>query len=104
MSKPPSREACVHTHRRVIGQVVRLALFCGVEPLFTPLYEAKRNYQIETFHSLWVAAFWSQAVFTSLEEVQSESPIFLRWYHHRYQPPSLEGQTPAQMRQQGRAR
>jgi hypothetical protein len=25
-----------HTHRHVLGQVVRLCLFCGVEPLFTP--------------------------------------------------------------------
>lgn len=38
-----------HTHPRVIGQVVRLCLFCGVEPLFIPFYEPKRNYQIETF-------------------------------------------------------
>ena len=25
-----------HTHPRVMGQVVRLCLFCGVEPIFTP--------------------------------------------------------------------
>jgi hypothetical protein len=41
-----------HTHPRVIGRVVRLCLFCGIEPLFTPFYEAKRNYQIESFQSL----------------------------------------------------
>src|SRR5262249_45565313 len=48
------------TRPRVLGQVVRLCLFGQVEPLFIPVYEAKRNYQIETFHSLWVAAFWSR--------------------------------------------
>jgi len=42
-----------HRHPRVIGQVVRLCLFCGIEVVFTPLYEAKRNHQIETFHSVW---------------------------------------------------
>jgi len=36
-----------YTHWHVLGQVVRLCLFCGVEPLFTPYYEPKRNYQIE---------------------------------------------------------
>jgi len=87
-----------HTHRRVIGQVVRLCLFCGLEPFFTPVYEAKRNYQIETFHSLWDKGFWSREDFTGLTHVQAETPTFLRWYHTCYQPPSLNGQTPAQMR------
>jgi transposase-like protein len=41
------------THRLIIGRVVRLCLFCGVEAIFTPIYEAKRNHQIETFHSIW---------------------------------------------------
>ncbi len=87
-----------HTHPHVIGQVVRLCLFCGIEPFFTPIYEAKRNYQIETFHSLWDQAFWSREEFCNRAHVQSESPIFLHWYHTVYQPPTLNGQTPAQMR------
>lgn len=87
-----------HTHRRVIGQVVRLCLFCGIEPLFTPFYEAKRNYQIETFHSLWDKAFWSRHEFRDGAEVRAESPLFERWYHHLYRPPALHGKTPAQLR------
>lgn len=87
-----------HTHPRVIGQVVRLCLFCGVEPIFTPVYEAKRNYQIETFHSVWLKAFWSRHIFRNLADVQAQTPYFLRWYHWRYQPPALEGRTPARMR------
>ena len=47
-----------HTHPQVIGQVVRLCLFCGIEPLFTPPYDPKRNYQVEIFHSLWLRLFW----------------------------------------------
>src|SRR5262249_10977319 len=72
---------------RVLGQVVRLCLFCQVEPLFIPVYEAKRNYQIETFHSLWVAAFWSRQEFASLPQVRCEVPLFLRWYRTAYRPP-----------------
>jgi transposase-like protein len=86
-----------HTHRRVIGQVVRLCLFCGIEPLFTPFYEPKRNHQIETFHSLWVKGFWSRQEFRNLAHVQAESPLFEHWYHQHYRPPSV-GKTPAQMR------
>ena len=87
-----------HTHPRVIGQVVRLCLFCGIEPFFTPVYEAKRNHQIETFHSLWDKSFWSREEFVNVAHVRAETPTFLRWYHTRYQPPSLNGRTPAQMR------
>ncbi len=87
-----------HTHRRVIGQVVRLCLFCGIELLFTPFYEAKRNHQIETFHSIWDKAFWSRHEFRDCADVQAESSLFERWYHHVYRPPALHGKTPAQIR------
>jgi len=30
--------------------------------------------------------------------VQTDVPDFAHWYHHRYQPPSLHGRTPAHMR------
>jgi hypothetical protein len=86
-----------HTHPRVFGRVVRLCLFCGIEPLFTPFYEPKRNYQIESFHSLWLQAFWSRQAFRDRQQVQQEVPLFERWYHHVYQPRALEGQTPAQV-------
>jgi hypothetical protein len=89
-----------YTHRRVIGRVVRLWLLCGVEPFFTPPYDPKRNHQIETFHSLWCRAFWTRQTFTSLAHVRTAAPGCLRWYHHHYCPPCLQGKTPAQMRQE----
>jgi putative transposase len=87
-----------HTHPRIIGQVVRLCLFCGIEPWFTPVYEAKRNYQIETFHSLWVKSFWTRYRFRDLAHVQREISLFRHWYHYHYRPPTLDGLTPAQVR------
>jgi putative transposase len=87
-----------HTHPRIIGRVVRLCLCCGVEPLFTPYYEAKRNHEIETFHSVWNQGFWSRHDFRNRAEVQAETPLFERWYHMVYRPPALQGHTPAQMR------
>ena len=80
-----------------MGQVVRLCLFCGIEPLFTPFYEAKRNYPIESFHSLWDASFWSRQEFRNCAHVQAEIPLFEQWYHSVYQPPTLQGKTPNQM-------
>lgn len=87
-----------HSHPRVLGQVVRLCLFVGVEVVFIPLAEAKRNHWVEGFHALWVHAFWSRYRFRDLAEVHREVPLFLRWYHHRYRPPSLDSRTPTQMR------
>ena len=87
-----------HTHPRVIGRVVRLCLFCGIEVLFTPFYEAKRNYQVETFHSVWNGSFWSRHEFRNRAEVHAETPLFEKWYHTVYRPPALQGKTPAQMR------
>jgi putative transposase len=87
-----------HTHPHILGRVVRLCLLCGIEPFFTPYYEAKRNYQIETFHSLWTSGFWDKEEFRNCEHVQAEAPIFERWYHTVYEPPVLDGRTPAEMR------
>lgn len=87
-----------HTHGRVMGQVVRLCLFVGIEVLFIPEYEGQRNYGVEGFHSLWCSGFWAREQFRNLAHVRCEAPTFARWYHRRYRPPSLEGKTPAQMR------
>lgn len=88
-----------HSHPQVIGQLVRLCLFCGVEAIFTPVYEPKRNYQIESFHGLWCKACWNRQSFTDLAHVRTEVPKFDNWYHHDYRPPKLAGKTPAQMLQ-----
>lgn len=87
-----------HTHARVIGQVVRLCWWCGIEPFFTPVYEAKRNYQVENFHLVWVGGFWSRGTFADLAQVQTEAPLYARWYQNHYRPPALEGRTPAEVR------
>src|SRR5258708_13518863 len=86
-------------HRRphVIGQVVRLCLFCGIEPLFTPFYDPRRNWQIETFHSLWLQLFWSRHTFRDLAHVRRLTPAFRAWYQAHYRPPALDGRTPDQV-------
>jgi len=85
-----------NTHPRVLGKVVRLCLFCGIEPFFTPIHEAKRNHWVENFHEVWGQAFWSRTRFTSLAHQQREQPKFEHWYLQRYRPPALDGATIAQ--------
>lgn len=87
-----------HTHPHIFGYIVRLCLFCGIEPLFTPYYDPKRNYQIESFHSLWQTSFWTRHEFDNCTEVRAELPTFRHWYMYHYFPPALKDQTPAQMR------
>jgi putative transposase len=82
--------------QRVFSQIVRLCLAVGVEPLFIPFYSPKRNADIESFNSDWDLAFWQRERFRDLEHVREESPIFERWYRTRYEPPALEGLTPAE--------
>ncbi len=62
--------------------------------LLTP----KRNYQIESFHSVWVSSFWSRHQFATISEVAAETPILRHWYMYHYYPPAVGGRTPAQVR------
>jgi hypothetical protein len=76
------------------GDFIRLALYLGVELIFIPPAEPKRNYQVEGIHHLWVTAFWSKDHFRSVAEVRRKSKKFLAWYQG-YAPPALQGLTVA---------
>jgi len=81
---------------RVFGQFVRLCLYVGIEPIFLPVREPERNGDVERLHELWDQAFWKRRRFRSVSHVIRFSPEFEAWYAHSYQPPALNGQTPAQ--------
>lgn len=89
---------------RVFGQVVRLCLYVGIEPIFIPLGEPKRNGLVERLNGLWSAGFWRRYHFSTLAEVETARPAFERWYMQEYHPPALHGQTPAQAQQQAALR
>ena len=76
----------------VLGRFVRLALYLGIELLFIPPGEAKRNHVVERVHGTWAASFWNKHHFTSLRDLARKSPQFLAWYHE-YAPPALGGLT-----------
>lgn len=85
-----------HRDQRSFGRFVRLCLAVGVEPIFLPFYEPKRNELVEELNGLWQWALWRRRHFQSLAQVQRSQACFLRWYRHHYFPPALAGQTPAQ--------
>lgn len=81
---------------RVFGHFVRLCLYLGIEPIFIPVGEAKRNGLVERLNGLWSQSFWQRRRFHSPAQVKRASPDFEAWYTHHYEPPPLQGQTPAQ--------
>ena len=75
---------------RIFGQFVRLALYLGIELIFIPPAEPKRNAKVERVNGLWAASFWEKNRFKSLGEVRRKQGKFFSWYES-YAPPSLNG-------------
>jgi putative transposase len=76
----------------VFGRIIRLLLYLGIEVIFIPPSEPKRNGVVERVNGLWARSFWDKNHFSSFREVQRKSPKFLTWYQ-TYKPPSLGGMT-----------
>ena len=87
---------------RRFGIVVRLCLYVGIELVFLPPGEPKRNGVVERINGLWAQQFWERNQFQEVGAVLRQQPVFLDWYRHQYLPPSLNGQTPAQAQAQVR--
>lgn len=83
--------------KRRFGTVVRLCLYLGIEVVFLPVGEPKRNAVVERINGLWVRQFWERNQFRTLDEVVQRQGVFLDWYAHDYRPPSLDGRTVAQV-------
>lgn len=77
---------------RIFGQFVRTALYFGIEPVFIPPGEPKRNSVVERTGGLWASAFWNRNHFASVQQVRRKSGKFLSWYLS-YRPPALQGKT-----------
>jgi putative transposase len=86
---------------RRFSDFVRLCLWVGIEPLFLPVGEPKRNGMVERLNGLWSRAFWNRRHFRSVAQVKRASPAFEAWYEHHYYPPALKGLSPGQARRPG---
>jgi putative transposase len=76
--------------RRGVGRFVRVLLYLGVEPIFLPPGEPKRNGLVEGIHRLWARSFFDKNHFASVAHLKRKSPKFLAWYD-QYEPPRLGG-------------
>lgn len=76
--------------RRGVGRFVRVLLYLGVEPIFLPPGEPKRNGLVEGIHHLWARSFFDKDHFASVSQLKRKSPKFLSWYE-QYEPPRLGG-------------
>ena len=93
-------DAAFYGSRRVphhFGQIVRLCLYVGIEPIFIPVGEAKRNGDVEQLHGVWDKAVWQQVHFDTVKAAQDFTPQFEQWYMNEYEPPKLKGRTPRAM-------
>lgn len=76
----------------VFGRIIRLALYLGIEVIFIPPGEPKRNSTVERVNGIWAQSFWGKNHFTSRGDLLRKSQKFLTWYE-TYAPPSLNGMT-----------
>jgi hypothetical protein len=75
------------THPWVLGKVVRLCLYMGIEVLFIPFGEADDHSPVETFNHLWAQRFWGRHHFTRRRDVVRVQRTFLAWYRSQYIAP-----------------
>jgi transposase len=86
-------------HARHIGTVLRLCLYCGVEPILLPFAEPEHNGVVEWINALWSQQFWNLHTFSSVAQVRRYGPQFVEWYQQQYEPPHLTPHTPQQVHQ-----
>ena len=79
-------------HQRVFGRFLRVLLYLGVEPIFIPPGEPKRNSLVEGVNHLWAQSFFDKDHFTSVAQLKRKSPKFLSCYDS-YAPPRLGGRS-----------
>jgi len=84
-------------HPWVLGKVVRLCLYMGIDVLFIPLGEADYNSPVETFNHLWAQRFRSLHHFTRRRDGSRIQRTFLAWYRSEYIAPR-QPDTPERMR------
>jgi len=75
---------------RRFGRFVRLAPYLGIELVFIPPREPKRNSLVERVNGLWASAFFDKDHFRSVMDLKRKRGKFLRWYEN-YAPPTLAG-------------
>jgi transposase len=86
-----------YKHPGVIGKVVRLALYVGVEPVFSPYYHPESNAFVERFHQDYSAFVWEKTHLENLAAVHQRSASFFPNYRVSHHHSALMGQSPREI-------
>jgi hypothetical protein len=89
-----------YKHPGVIGQVVRLALYVGAQPLFSPFYHPESNAYVERFHQDYSGFVWKKATLNDLADVRKRSALFFPNYRNSHHHSALGGKSPQQVHSQ----
>jgi len=86
-----------YKHPWVVGLVVRLALYVGVQPVFSPFYHPESNAYVERFHQDYTAFVWKKGVLNNLADVRQRSALFFPNYRNSHHHSALGGSSPQQI-------
>ena len=84
------------THPKVLGKVVRLALYVGTQLVFSPIRHPESNGSVERFHQDYNQHVWKETDLKQCADVQAQADLFFDLYRHRHHPSTLQGASPAQ--------
>lgn len=93
-------EACFSggfTHKAVLGQVVRSALWVGTELLFSPIRHPESNCFVERFHQDYDAHVWHNTALQNIADVNQHSTTFFQNYRQSEHHSALNGQSPTEV-------
>ena len=86
-----------YKHPGVIGKVVRLALYVGVQPIFSPFHQPESNAFVERFHQDYSDFVWQKEHLENLAAVRQRSALFFPNYRNSHHHSALSGQSPAKI-------
>jgi transposase InsO family protein len=86
-----------YKHPGVIGKVVRLALYVGVQPVFSPFYHPESNGFVERFHQDYSAFVWTKKHLENLAAVHQRSALFFPNYRRSCHHSALAGKSPLEI-------
>lgn len=82
------------THKAVLGQVVRSALWVGTELVFSPIRHPESNGFVERFHQDYDDHVWHNTTLQNIADVNQLSTTFFQNYRQSNHHSALNGQCP----------
>jgi hypothetical protein len=79
---------------RTFGEVIKLCLYVGIEPIFVPEAEPWRQGIIERFNDVYDKTFFRSQLFENFEHLREESAVFEEFHNQNHRYSKLNGRTP----------